>query len=335
MLMGSRHLLSIVAAVLSVAACSKPTGKAPVEDTNAHADTKGVQPVASAPTVNALLAREKQASEAYARGDGSFFETFLSDNPVMVESGARLDKTDLIKKISGVKCEVKDGWALTEPHLQKINDDAYVLSYVSTMDSSCTAAGKTFTPPSPVRASTLWVRDGEKWQAAFHGANLIFDPANPPATEKHDAPGKQNTTAAATDSSTATAPATPSAAPITDALMAAENKLWQAWMEKDTGKIEGLTAADISFVNIFGTFFPNKAAAVADWTGKTCQVTSFALTDGVGTLVLPTVGVLTLKGTVNGACGGQDISGQVIYGNTIYVKDGDAWKWVFGFNSPS
>jgi hypothetical protein len=118
--------------------------------------------------------------------------------------------------------------------------------------------------------------------------------------------------AAPTDSLAAPAPATSVAEPVTATLMAAENTLWQAWMDKDAAKITNLTAADISFVNIFGTFLPSKTAAIADWTGTTCQVTSFALTDGVGTLVLPTVGVLTVKGTVNGACGGQDISGQVM-----------------------
>jgi hypothetical protein len=45
--------------------------------------------------------------------------------------------------------------------------------------------------------------------------------------------------------------------------------------------------------------------------------------------------MLTLKGAVNGACGGPDISGQVMYDNTIYAKDGDSWKWMFSFNSPS
>jgi hypothetical protein len=42
-----------------------------------------------------------------------------------------------------------------------------------------------------------------------------------------------------------------------------------------------------------------------------------------------------VPGTVAGTCGGQDISGQKVYGNSVYVRQGGAWKWVFGFNSPS
>ena len=36
-----------------------------------------------------------------------------------------------------------------------------------------------------------------------------------------------------------------------------------------------------------------------------------------------------------GTCGEQDIGGQAIHATTVYVKDGDAWRWAFGFNSPS
>ena len=92
----SGQLLLIVAAALNVAACSRSSVNAPAEDTNAHAGINAIQAVVSAPTVDTLPAREKQASEAYARGDGAFFTTFLSDNPVMVESGTRLDKADVI-----------------------------------------------------------------------------------------------------------------------------------------------------------------------------------------------------------------------------------------------
>jgi hypothetical protein len=59
------------------------------------------------------------------------------------------------------------------------------------------------------------------------------------------------------------------------------------------------------------------------------------LGNGVGSLISPTIGILTFTGTVRGTCGEQDISGTKIFGTSVYVKDGDAWKWVFGFNSPN
>jgi hypothetical protein len=38
-------------------------------------------------------------------------------------------------------------------------------------------------------------------------------------------------------------------------------------------------------------------------------------------------------GSVDGNCGGQ--KPPLVYGTSVYVKDGDAWKWAFGFNSPA
>ena len=334
MIFNLRHLLLILTAAVVFTACAAPAGNAPAKNANANSDVNAAKPLAAAPTADTLLALDKQANEAYIKGDGKFFASFLSDKFVMHRGESRLSKTDAVKMISGVKCEVKEGWALTEPQLAKIDDDTYVLSYKSNMEGSCTAEGKTEKLPSPVRAATVWVRDGEKWQPVFHGANLIVDPKTPPAADQKEEPKKDKGEAIAYTAA-APAPAKPVADPITDALMAAERSVWEAWKNKDAKKIEDLTAREITFVNIFGTYFANKADALKDWTGATCKVTRVTLTDGVGTAISGTVGILTLTGTVQGTCGGKDISGQKIYANSVYIKDGDAWKWVFGFNSPS
>ncbi len=277
---------------------------------------------------------DRQAYEAYIKGDGKLFGSFLSDKFVMHEGGRRLSKADAVRLVSDVICEVREGWALTEPQMAKIDDDTYVLSYKSNLEGKCTADGRTEKLPSPVRAATVWVRSGPKWQSAFHGENLIVDPRAAPADDKPVEPKKDDKIAAKANSDAAPAPASTGADPLTDTLMAAERAVWEAWKNKDAKKIEELTAGEITFINIFGTYFANKADVIKDWTGATCDVTGFTLTNGVATAISPTVGILTLTGTVTGACGGKDISGQKIYGNTIYVKDGDAWKWVFGFNSP-
>lgn len=328
-----RHWLLPTAVVFM--ACAAPAGNEQGENANANANAPAARRVAAAPTAAALLALDKQANEAYTKGDGRFFERLLSDELVMQEGGSRLSKPEVVEMISGVKCEVKEGWALTEPQVTKIDNDVYVLSYESSMEGSCTADGQTETIPSPVRAATVWVRKGEKWQAAFHAENLIVDPTAPPTGNKRVEPKKDDEAAGNAKTAAAPAPDEPTADAITDALMAAENSVWEAWKAKDAKKIEDLTAKEIAFVNIFGIYFANKSDALRDWTGATCAVKSFALTNGVGTAVSPSVGILTLTGTVDGTCGGKDISGQTIYGNSVYIKDGGAWKWVFGFNSPS
>ena len=70
-----------------------------------------------------------------------------------------------------------------------------------------------------------------------------------------------------------------------------------------------------------------------DWTGHGCDVTSVSVTDAVATMLSPTVGILTFTGGADGSCYGQKVG--PIWGTSIYVKDGDRWKWNFGINLPA
>src|SRR6185295_17753647 len=109
------------------------------------------------------------------------------------------------------------------------------------------------TVPSPMRSATVWVRSGDKWQAVFHGENLIVDPKNPPklppaaSPKKHEQiePKKDAKTAANSNTpannptpTPALAKATPDA--NTDALVKAELALWEAWKEHDAKKLDEL-----------------------------------------------------------------------------------------------
>ncbi|HEY3520425.1 MAG TPA: nuclear transport factor 2 family protein [Rhodanobacteraceae bacterium] len=320
----SRNSLLIVTAVVALTIC----GMAPISTARTS------EPAAAAPSTDTFLALEKSAEEARIRGDGKFFESLLSDKFVKQEGGVRVGKAEVVKMISGSKCKVKTGWTMSEPLMLKITDDAYALSYVSDTQGTCTTGGKTEKIPSPVRAATIWVRDGKKWQVAFHGENLIVDPAAQPESDKQTRSAKEGRAANA-GSTVAPASFETTADPITGTLMAAENAVWSAWKDKDAKRLEHLTARQIAFVDIFGTHFDNKADTIKDWTGPICNVKNFTLTNGAGTTVSPGVAILTLTGTANGACGGQDISGLKVYGNSVYVKDGRTWKWVFGFNSPT
>src|SRR5215467_12956648 len=42
----------------------------------------------------------------------------------------------------------------------------------------------------------------------------------------------------------------------TDAMLAAERAVWEAWRTHDAKKLADLTARDISFINIFGVYLP-------------------------------------------------------------------------------
>jgi uncharacterized protein DUF4440 len=279
---------------------------------------------AAAPTGDALLALDRQANEAYIKSDSKFFERMLSDKFVMHEGGQQMDKAAVIKMIAGNKCDVKDR-KLEDPQMAKIDADTYVLSYKGTFEGSCTASdGTSIKIPSPIRAATVWARTGDTWRAAFHGENLIFDPKNPPPAKAEGNKEKPKD-----DKAAATKPA---ADPSTAAMMAIEKSVWEAWKAKDAAKLEDLTTRDLSFQNIFGAYFANKADTIKDWTSTRCDIKSVSVTDGVGTLLSPTVGILSRKGTAEGTCDGQKLTSVPVYGTSVYVKDGDSWKLAFSLN---
>lgn len=316
-------LTALAAASTLFAACGGPAPNTGANDANSNA----TKPVAAAPTTDALMALDKQANEAYVRGDSEFFERMLSDKFVILGGGQRMDKAATLKMIAGVKCDITS-MDLTEPAMSMIDADTYALTYKATWDGTCNGPdGKPMKVPSPMRSATVWVRNGDKWEAVFHGENLIVDPKVPPPPPAAAAKAANSNAASNT---TAPARATPDA--NTGALVRVELALWEAWKEHDAKKLDDLIARDVAFVNIFGTYLATRADAMKDWTGAGCQVKSVSVTDGFATALSPTVEMLTRKGTAEGTCGGQEVGGTDIWGVSIFVKEGDAWKFAFGLN---
>ena len=293
-------------------------------DTNTNVGV--TKPAAAAPTPDALLALEKQANAAYLMSASNFFEGMLNDKFVMREGGRQMDKPAVVKLVAGNKCNVK-GWKLEDPLMARIDADTYVLSYRGTFDGSCAGAdGKPMKIPSPVRAATVWIHAAGRWQAAFHGQDPIFDPKNPPSPAK--AAGEKKSK----KDDGAAASAKVAADQITVAMMAVEKSVWEAWMAKDIAKLQELTTPDLSFQNIFGTYFANKADTLKNWTSAYCDIKSVSVTDGDGILLSPAIGILNRTGTAEGSCNGQKLPLVPIYGTSVFVKDGDSWKLAFSLN---
>ena len=311
--------LALTAFIL--AACATPEKST---DTNASAAV--TKAAAAVTTPELLLALDKQANAAYLTGDSKFFERMLNEKFVTREGGRQLDKAAVVKLVASNKCDVND-WKLEDPLLARIDADTYLLSYRGTFDGSCLGPdGKPMKIPSPIRAATVWVRAGEAWQAAFHGRDLIFDSQKPPSLAKAacDQESKKDDRISA-NLKVATEPST-----VT--MMAIEKSVWEAWMAKDAGKLEELTTPDLSFQNIYGAYFANKADTIKNWTSTYCDIKSVSVTHGDGALLSPTIGILNRTGTAEGSCNGQKLSPVPIYGTSVYVKDGDSWKLAFSLN---
>jgi len=307
-----KYFVLTAAAALVFAAYA---GNAPAN--NANAANTAAKTAPAAPTKDELVTHEKSAYEAWKSKDAKFWDTFLSDKFVGYGSSGKLDKASATKEYTGADCEIKT-YALSDEQMKPLGNDAALITYKTTVDGTC--GGQKV--PANSWAAGVYVRDGDTWKGAFHAEAPVVDPKAAPAkpVDKKEVPRKDEAKPADRGAGT-------------DAMLAVEKAVWEAWKAHDAKKLEDLTARDISFINIFGTYFATKADALKDWSGAGCDVKSVSVTNAAGTMLSPTVGILTFKGAADGTCYGQKVG--PIWGTSIYVKGRDAWKWAFGINVPA
>jgi ABC-type glycerol-3-phosphate transport system substrate-binding protein len=66
------RFILLAAASTLVAACGGPAADTGANNANTNANTNTGKPVAAPPTADALMALDKQANEAYVKGDSNF-----------------------------------------------------------------------------------------------------------------------------------------------------------------------------------------------------------------------------------------------------------------------
>ncbi|MFN0279001.1 MAG: nuclear transport factor 2 family protein [Pyrinomonadaceae bacterium] len=316
---------SLIALIISVSAIAYACGgaaenKPSVTVTNANTAAK---PASEPPSKAALMALESKAWEAWKAKDGKYFEEYLADNAFSVSDKGKIPKAEIVKRISDPSCEV-NSFSMSEDRMTALSADVALVTYKATQDAKCGGV----TLPADVRVATVLVRKDEKWQAVYHGEVPIIDPKKPSNNTPASPVKKQD----AVEPNSNTDESKPAADPVTTALITGEKAIWEAWKAHDLKTLEALTANDISFVNIFGTYFANKADALKDWTGEACNAQSVNMLDSARTSVSPTVSILSSTWTAEGSCGGQKIPSLPIYATSVYVKDGTSWKWAFGLN---
>jgi ketosteroid isomerase-like protein len=262
-------------------------------------------------TKAALVTLEKSAYGAWKSKDAKYWDSFLSDRFVGWGS-SRLDKASATKEYTGADCDIKS-YALSDEGISPLGENAALITHKTAIDGTC--GGQKISPLN--WAASVYVRDGDKWKAIFHAQSAVVDPkATVAIPERKRSPANPT----ARDSQT-------------DAILAVERDVWKAWKEHDAKKIADLTVRNISFINIFGTHLATKADALKNWSGAGCDVKSVTLTGAAATMLSPTVGILTFNATADGTCFGQKVG--PIWGSSIYVKYGNAWKWTFGINVPA
>jgi len=190
-----------------------------------------------------------------------------------------------------------------------VGPDLAVLTMRGTQDYTCD--GKK--GPTDVRATSMYVREGDKWKALFYAETPTVDPKAPPKpipAKKEEAKKEE-----------------PKSDSATDALMAVETKTWEAWKSKDAKALEETLGKDYSFLAASGHM--DRAGTIKAWTTENkCDVKSIWLSDGKAVSISPTVSIMTFKGGGEGTCEGTAIMTEWYVG--AYEKVGETWKPAYG-----
>ncbi len=313
-------LLTAMAAVLFTACEPAATNtntarNANASNANANANANQ-QAAAPAPTKDELMALERSAYEAFRTKNAGFWDPFLSSNFTGYGQTGRLDKAAALKEYAGTGCDIKS-FTLTDDQMTLLAPDVAAVSYKTAGDGTC--GGQKI--PAEQWAGGLYVRENGKWKGAFHAEAPVFDPKAPASPSKvATQPGAPAASPAATDTDA-----------TTDAIVAAETKIWEAWKNKDAAAMEGALGKDFTFVSGMGRW--DRGQTMKMWvTESKCDVKSYSITEPQTTALANNIILLTFKGAGQGTCDGQPI--QTEWYGVAYMNDAGTWKPVWGMSVP-
>lgn len=304
-------LASLLCLASACAPAEQGAGNANLAATNANTATP--QPTPAAVSEAELIALDRQILDALKAKNWDAFAALLADDQLSVWSDSVQDKAQSVEAVK--KLELTD-ISTSEHRVVRFGPDAAVLTYTSVAKGSYDGRPM---PGTPSRDSTVWVRRGGKWLAAFHQETTAApSPAGSPTPGAGAEPGPA---AAATPSaSPASSPtASPAAAPASAS--DAERQLWDALKRKDWNAFAAFLTDDSIEVEPDGVY--TKAQSVENV--KRMDFSTAALSDFREVKLTPEATVVTyvVKGT------GRDWPPNGMRHSTVWVNRGGRWQAAF------
>ena len=130
---------------------------------SAFAMAVSAQGKASRTVSDSLEKMERQAWDAFGRGDGKFFESFYSTDATQIDPNGILSRSDAIKGIASKPCELRS-YSFNDFKVTMLNATTALVTYGAMQDATC--GGQTV--PGKLFASTVYVKRNGKWHGAFH-----------------------------------------------------------------------------------------------------------------------------------------------------------------------
>jgi hypothetical protein len=105
-------------------------------------------------------------------------------------------------------------------------------------------------------------------------------------------------------------------------IIATENKLWEAWKNKDSKAFKDNLAAESVIIGDGGV--STKTESLKEIESMPCQIKSFELTNIKISFITNETAILTYKAVHDGSCDGQPLPAKV-WASSTYVKRGLRW----------
>jgi hypothetical protein len=106
---------------------------------------------------------DKQAWDAFGKGDGKFFETFLSDDALLGGGMGFAGKAQAVKDISTKPCDLKS-FSFANYKVTMLDANTALATYEATQDVTCGGQKSA----DKVYATSVFVKRKGKWLAAYH-----------------------------------------------------------------------------------------------------------------------------------------------------------------------
>jgi len=110
-----------------------------------------------------IVSTEKKLWEAWKAKDTKPFKSYLAADSVMIGDAGVATKTEALKELEGMGCDVKS-YELSDIKVTFLNNDAALMTYKAAQDGTCNGQAI----PASVWASSAYVKRGGKWFAASH-----------------------------------------------------------------------------------------------------------------------------------------------------------------------
>jgi hypothetical protein len=112
---------------------------------------------------DSLISLERQSWQAWQQRNGAFFQSFLSDDHVEVGFGGITRKAAVVAGVASPVCVVHS-YNIDRFELTRLNPTTALLTYHAAQQTLCGG----HPVPSPVWASSIYVRRGNHWLNAMY-----------------------------------------------------------------------------------------------------------------------------------------------------------------------